>query len=324
MKDNMQVLFHIMGMAFFGGLTCGNACTNDLWKYDPVADSWQPAAPMPDSGRMGCSCFVLGDKAYILGGRTASVTIKNEVWEYDITNNIWQKRNNLPIPGSWRGTGFSIGARGYICYGIRPALDFNHAIYEYNQSSDTWSVVPGLTLGARTYIGSAVVNGKACLYGGVDSLGKTKNDFIVFDPQIPSLTTFPGIPSVPRKGAMAFCLNNKFYLATGLDTNSNRIRETWRNDVVIGMVENTRVNSITGFPNPAKEHITIVCGDCTEKEIQINISIISTGQIILSERLQLHDHQGCISLPGLSAGSYVLTFQNSSGTSIFKFITTEN
>ncbi|MFM7023328.1 MAG: kelch repeat-containing protein [Flavobacteriales bacterium] len=32
----------------FGGI-CGSSCLNDIWKYNPLDDSWQSMTALPDS-----------------------------------------------------------------------------------------------------------------------------------------------------------------------------------------------------------------------------------------------------------------------------------
>ncbi len=290
----------------FGGVDCSNTCLKDLWRYDPIFNSWQIMAPIPDSGRMGCSSFVINNKAYIVGGRTASLTIQNKVWEYDITNDTWLQKNNLPFSGTWRGTGFSIDTIGFVCYGIMPSLSFNHLIYTYNKSIDVWTVVSGFVLDGRTYPTSSVINNNACLYGGADSTGIVRNDFIVFNPQIPSLTTYTGIPSSPRKGGMAFSLNNKFYLSTGTDTNNVRLKETWRNDLPVAINEINNLSDYKVYPNPTSGILKISYAKHTKFILQL--TELSTGKLIMEKNSSHTADSIEIDLTNYDAGNYLLSF----------------
>jgi len=71
---------------FIEGGVNGGSCLNDVWKYDPLSNTWVGKNALPDSGRGGAACFVINNFAYIVGGRTVSNRILKEVWAYDIQN----------------------------------------------------------------------------------------------------------------------------------------------------------------------------------------------------------------------------------------------
>jgi len=244
----------------FGGLVCGGHALNDLWQYNPVNDSWLSMAPLPSKGRCACSSFVINGKAYLIAGLDSASTVWNEVWEYDIGNNLWHQKNNLSFGGFWRGCGFAIDTSGYVCYGMRAGGSFQRSIYRYSVSTDTWTVIPAVTLGPRFYAGAAVVTQKACIYGGIDSAGVLHNDLLLFDPLLSSVTFLPGLPSpaIPRKGMMAFALNNRLYITTGIDSTVTRINETWQNLSPTGISELVDPeHSCAVYPNPSSTSFTI-------------------------------------------------------------------
>ena len=122
-------------------------------------------------------------------------------------------------------------------YGFDNNAAFNHYIYSYNFINDTWRKVYNLTLHAKFYIGTAVCNSKAALYGGQDSVGTVSNNFTIFNPADSSLTNLAGIPTIGRKGGMAFSINNIFYITTGYSSAFARIKETWKNTALVGLEE---------------------------------------------------------------------------------------
>ncbi len=240
----------------FGGLAPGNICLNDFWEYTPATNTWMALPNFPVAGRQGMSCFVIKDKAYILGGRVFDGTTLNEVWEYDFVTTNWTQKNNLPVSGFWRGSGFAIDTVGYTCYGMNLNAGFNHSLYRYDYVNDSWSLIPNITLPSRNYIGTAAGNGKACLYGGQDSLNIITNDMYVFDPSDSSLVNLTGVPTAGRKGGMAFLLNNSFYITTGLNVNQTRVKETWKYVDAVPVKEMMKTNnSLSVFPNPATDLI---------------------------------------------------------------------
>lgn len=293
----------------FGGLAPGNICLNDLWQYIPATNTWIALADFPAAGRQGMSSFVIKDKAYILGGRLFDGTTLNEVWEYDLNNGNWTQKNNLPVSGLWRGAGFAIDTIGYMCYGMNLNAGFNHLLYRYDPAGDSWSVIPGLSLPARNYIGSAVGNHKACLYGGQDSLTNITNDLYVFDPVDSSLTNLAGIPTVGRKGGMVFSLNNSFYITTGLNVSQTRVKETWKYVDVVGIKESSAgINSMTVFPNPVTYVLYLA-----SKEIRPSSGLFI--QIInqLGEKLISQPFSESIDVSHLPNGVYFLSVIESNG-----------
>lgn len=255
----------------FGGLNCSGVCLKDFWQYSTLTNSWTPLPDFTGQGRQGMSNFVINNKVYVVGGRLTDGTTLNEVWEYNFITNNWNQKNNLPFAGMWRGAAFTIDTLGYVCYGINntTAGTFNHFIYQYNYITDIWTVVPTIYLPARNYIGCAVTNKKACLYGGQDSLNVITNDIKLFNPADTSLTTFAGVPTIGRKGTMAFALNDLFYITTGLDVTQNRIKETWKNVGFVGLKENKLDYSIQVFPNPSHDKLYIVSNSCLNATLQL-------------------------------------------------------
>lgn len=291
----------------FGGLAPGNICLNDLWQYIPATNTWTALADFPGAGRQGMSSFVIRDKAYILGGRLFDGTTLNEVWEYDLNNGNWTQKNNLPVSGLWRGAGFAIDTIGYMCYGMNLNAGFNHSLYRYDPAGDSWSVIPGISLPARNYIGTAAGNHKACLYGGQDSLTNISNDLYVFDPADSSLTSLAGIPTVGRKGGMAFSLNNSFYITTGLNVSQSRIKETWKYVDVVGIKENVASDhSITIFPNPVAD---VLCLKSRDRKLSSGLFIQITNQ--LGETLMSMPFTEQLNISQLQNGIYFLSIVDS-------------
>lgn len=111
----------------------------------------------------------------------------------------------------WRGSAFSLDGIGFITMGVNNS-NYNHHMYKYNDGSDTWQMLSNISFPALTYIGTAVVVNKMCLYGGADSSGNITNALYIFNPADTSVASHAGIPTFGRKGGMAFSANNSFYL----------------------------------------------------------------------------------------------------------------
>ncbi len=240
------------------GITCPGVCLNDMFKYDQATNTWSALANFPGQARQGASNFVIGDKAYIISGRNSLGTVFNDVWEYNITTSSWTQKNNLPFAGMFRGVAFQISGIGYVCYGLTNNANFNRYIYQYDQLNDTWLMISNINLPARNYVACAVTSNKAFLYGGQDSTYNITNDVRLFDPITNSVTIYPGIPTLGRKGGMSFSINNIFYITTGLTSALARTKETWKNDQFVGIKEKSSLQiELNVFPNPVSDQLHI-------------------------------------------------------------------
>jgi N-acetylneuraminic acid mutarotase len=301
----------------FGGLKCDNTCFNDFLEYDPILNTWTVLPNFPGSARQGMGNFIIKNKAYIIGGRKADNTTLNEVWEYDLITATWTQKNNLPIP-IWRGSFFSIDSTGYVCYGMNSNSSYNHYVYQYNFLTDNWRKISNITLPAQDYIGTSVCNKKGCLYGGLDSTGIITNTLVVFNPLDSSLTNYSGIPSIGRKGSMAFSLNDVFYITTGLNANQMRIKETWKNTNFVGVKENYESNkSIKIYPNPFKDELNINYSILNfEGTAQLQLIELASGRVIYNIELTQSFGAKQFNTQHLSNGLYLLSLKQNNKPSV--------
>ncbi|MCE3228611.1 MAG: hypothetical protein K0S32_3162 [Bacteroidetes bacterium] len=288
------------------GVTCSNTYIKQLWQYDPAVNTWSLMPDFAGSGRHGSHNFVIGDKVYVVGGWD-DVNYLNEVWEYNLTSGVWTQKNNLPLSGFWRGAAFAISGTGYIAFGFTNSNYYNHKIYQYNQAGDSWSVVPGITLGPRKYIGTAVINNKAFFCGGQDSIGDFLSDALVFDPATNTVVAQSGIPAVARRGGMAFALNNIFYYTCGLQQDGQRNKETWKTDGVVGITSHEfQISDFRFYPNPVSDVLTF-SGEQSLEATEIFVTN-SLGQKITTE-ISIHQNEARINTKDLSGGIYFLSIR---------------
>src|SRR4026208_2550242 len=128
----------------------------DMWEYDPAADSWKALPPMPPK-RGAAVAAEAGGKIYVVGGATtvegskdpfftfmgpARVLSTNEV--YDPATNKWQSRKPMSAPRTRACGGVGNGkiyvSGGRTGHGFILSATNTDVVEEYNPVNDSWSV----------------------------------------------------------------------------------------------------------------------------------------------------------------------------------------
>jgi N-acetylneuraminic acid mutarotase len=207
---------------------------DDVWEYDPAADSWKSLAPLP--GKRGAAVAVeVGGKIYVIGGATtvegskdpfftffgpAQVLSTNEV--YDPATNKWESRRPMAVPrnhafaGAVDGKIYVIGGRTGHAF-ILSATNTD-AVEEYSPVSDMWGAPKERmptprsgggwgTDGHRIYVAGGEVTTK-------DIVGAFRA-IEAYEPGTNSWTTLPSMP-MPRHGVAGAVIGNRFHLVSGM------------------------------------------------------------------------------------------------------------
>lgn len=124
--------------------------STQLWKYDPVLDSWSLKAPFPGTGRYGSRAAAVNDKGYVIGGLNDGnqQIYYNSLHQYDPLTDIWTQLPNYPgspcnypvcfyfDDGLVVGSGNSLGtATSYFSY--------------FDVSNNSWNLLPPLPASVR-------------------------------------------------------------------------------------------------------------------------------------------------------------------------------
>ena len=211
---------------------------DDVWEYDPAADSWKTLAPLP--GNRGASVAVeAGGKIYVVGGATTvdgakdpfftffgpcQVLNTNDV--YDPATNQWESRKPMAVArnhafaGTVNGKVYVIGGR--TGHGFILSATNTDVVEEYNPVADMWSAPKQRMPTARSGGGYGTDGRRIYCAGGevtTNELVGTFRAIEAYDPVTNFWTTFPSMP-MPRHGVAGAVLGNRFHLVSGMITSA--------------------------------------------------------------------------------------------------------
>lgn len=311
------VAFSAGGKAYVGlGLkdyfTGTSALLNDLWEYNPTANTWTAKASLPDTGRGTFGYFVVNNKVYVVGGQvTISDSLTASVWEYDPATDTWTAK--APFPGGKVSNpfAFSIGTKGYISCGYA-----NHSLskktYEFDPVANTWTSkadFPGSPGAAGV---SFVLNNK-----GYCGLG-ISDTFYAYNPVTntwsSALTNFP---ASSRGYGVATQIGTKAYLGGGWKFNTSTSSETFYQDwyqvydssVKLGTTELLSKKTLQLYPNPAKGIVYISLSDQTITACEVAI-FNDLGEIVYTGKWV---NNVPIDISALPEGQYFLRLKTGEG-----------
>jgi hypothetical protein len=107
--------------------------------YDPIADSWSVAAPLPVAVLDNYACVALGDLIYVFGGQDiGGITGITQI--YDSATDTWSPGAPMPTPRSNAVAGIlnchPVVVAGYDGFGNLDATEV------YHPNSDSWTIGP--------------------------------------------------------------------------------------------------------------------------------------------------------------------------------------
>ncbi|MBK6754503.1 MAG: hypothetical protein IPG69_13125 [Flavobacteriales bacterium] len=245
--------FQVDGYAYlFGGID-GNGPLNELWRYDPVNDTWEQRASLPAPGRYASTVIDDIQFGFICTGMLAGGIPTNETWRYDPSIDTWIQRASLPGPSRHRAS----FAGGQLIGGADSAFQALSDAYLYTALTDTWTQQQDIPLARFAADG---VDG--FLIGGASDLATVHADVLNYHwtTETWSASTFPSFAGGPRRGGVSGITTvladaGLIYYGTGSD-NLQRYNDWWRLFFETGIEE--RIDDVINVrPNPATDHITL-------------------------------------------------------------------
>ena len=206
----------------------------DVWEYEPAADSWKALAPMPTK-RGAAVAVEAGGKIYVIGGATtvdgskdpfftfmgpAQVLSTNDV--YDPATNKWEHRKPMSVPRN-HSFGAAVNGKIYVIGGrtghafIMTATNTN-VVEAYDPLADMWSGPLERMPTARSGGGWGTDGRRIYCAGGEVTTTELVGAFRgveAYDTATNSWLTLPSMP-MPRHGVAGAVVGDEFHLVSGM------------------------------------------------------------------------------------------------------------
>jgi peroxiredoxin/N-acetylneuraminic acid mutarotase len=211
---------------------------DDVWEYDPAADSWKALAPLPAKRGAAAAVEVRG-KIHVIGGVTTvegskapfftfmgscNVLSTNDV--YDPATDKWESRKPMAVP---RNHAFAAAVNGKIYviggrtgHGFILSATNTDVVEEYDPANDMWSAPKERMPTPRSGGGWGTDGRKIYVAGGEVTTKELVGAFKAveaYEPATNSWTTLPSMP-MPRHGVAGAVIGNRFYLVSGMITSA--------------------------------------------------------------------------------------------------------
>jgi len=155
----------------------------------------------------------------------------SDLWQYNSDKDYWTQEAACPGTGRIYATGFGVGSDGIIGSGQDININYLGDFWRYSSTNNTWAKTDSMAVNnGRSGALSFALNGLG--YMGTGFNGDYLKDFYAFDPNGGTngkWTVLPGYPGHKRSHGLAFIIDNKAYILTGID-NGTLVTDMWRFD----------------------------------------------------------------------------------------------
>lgn len=245
-KKNMPIASHHIALAevngkiyIFGGFKypdSGPAAwqpMDNVFEYDPAADTWKPLAPLP-AKRGSPNAVVANGKIHIIGGagfhpNSKETTVHparphrslgtHEV--YDPASNTWETRQAMPTARNHAAAGFVAG-KIYVIGGRIGSAFITRAsntdiVEVYDVATDQWGDLKARMPTPRSATAWGVHRGLIYVAGGEQQTSQFQRTFRAVEAYDPANNRWTALPPMefPRHGLAGDIINGKFHLVSG-------------------------------------------------------------------------------------------------------------
>jgi N-acetylneuraminic acid mutarotase len=245
-KKNMPIASHHIALAevngkiyVFGGFKypdSGPAAwqpMDNVWEYDPGADTWKALAPLPTK-RGSPNAVVANGKIHVIGGAGFHPGSKETVVHparahrslgthevYDPANNTWETKQPMPTARNHAAAGF-VSGKIYIIGGRIGSAFITRAsnidiVEVYDVATDQWGDLKAPMPTGRSATAWGVHKGLIYVAGGEQRTSQYQRTFRAVEAYNPANNRWMQLPPMefPRHGLAGDIVNGKFHLVSG-------------------------------------------------------------------------------------------------------------
>jgi len=236
------------------GLGQGNTAPyyNDLWEFDPVANTWTQKASFIGSPRRQAVAFSINDTAYVGTGQSSN-GFENDFYSYNGMTNTWNQLNDFGGTARKGAVGFSMGGQGYVGTGDDGV--YKNDFWQYQPITDTWIEKASFPSTARTGACGWGIFPTAFIACGYDNTLNYKKDVWEYNYFADVWIQRSNMIGPKRTNANAFVINGIAYL--GLGYNGVYLDDFYEYTPILTLNEANDNQSISAFPNPTVNTLTI-------------------------------------------------------------------
>ncbi len=144
------------------------ASTGGFYEYEPTTDIWTAKATCPAGAYYDLNAFALAGKVYFGTGRDNDGK-RNDFWQYSTDTDTWERKADFPGIVRNLHVKFSTGNTGYIIGGRGDDLLVTNEGWAYDAISDTWQNIAPFPGTERLSALGFSAGGKGYVFGGQSS-----------------------------------------------------------------------------------------------------------------------------------------------------------
>ena len=305
------------GYGYVGFGSVGGTYFNDLWRYDPVSESWTSLGNLAMPGRAH-PAFVLTDAGKIYIGLGEGPGNFGDWYEYDIATQTLTQRANLTGPARHHPYFFNIGDVPYVCFGHGTST-YND-VYRFDPGTNTWTQLLDLPAQGRVGGTQFSYDGMGYALSGLGQNGSqlATGEFWRYDPVANSWTQLTAHPDSGRWAPGSFVIDNKLYMMGGLSTGGLQ-SSMWMYE----FVSPTSVPAAAAIarldqnhPNPFNPET--VFGFTLERASRVRLSVFDADgrqvDVLLNGEMGAGPHSVPWRAEGLTSGIYFYRLETEGGT----------
>jgi N-acetylneuraminic acid mutarotase len=218
-----------------GGFAPGEAgppqVADDLFIYDPGADTWREGAPMPES-RHHAPMAAHDGKVYVVGGFVSfDPERRDTLFVYDVATDSWTEGPPMPERRAAHAVATTDEGHIHVLGGLDSGARDEH--FMFDPATGEWSTLPSMPT-RREHVGAAYLDGVIYVAAGRAVLDSAMRTFEAYDITTQEWTTLPDLPT-GRSGVAVTAYDGHVYVFGGESFDPTRTySEAERFDPVTG------------------------------------------------------------------------------------------